>query len=127
MECKTEEVANVMLIRVEGRIDHTTTKDFENALLPQLEGCIGEERKALLDMSGVVYMSSAGLRVLMLAAKQCRKQQGEITIAALQPDVREVFRISRFDTVFKVFATVKEALDAMSPMATVAHGGEARD
>ena len=123
MECRTQEVANVILVRVEGRIDHTTAKDFENVLLPQLDGCTGEEKKALLDLSGVAYMSSSGLRVLMLAAKQCREQQGEIVIAALQPMLQEVFTISRFHTVFKVFETVGAALDDISPAAAAAYDG----
>jgi anti-anti-sigma factor len=73
MDCQAQEIANVVLVRVAGRIDHTTAKAFEDALLPLLNGCGGEGKKALLDLSGVVYMSSAGLRVLILAAKQCGK------------------------------------------------------
>lgn len=124
MECKMREVANVILVRVEGRIDHTTGKDFENALLPQLDGCTGEDKKAVLDLGGVTYMSSAGLRVLTLAAKKCRQQKGDIVIAALQPFLQEVFRISRFHTIFRVFETVQEALETISPAAASAHGGE---
>src|SRR5712691_9784267 len=83
MELQTQDIANVLLIRVEGRIDHTTAKHFQDLLLPQLNSCTGEAKKALLDLSGVHYMSSAGLRVLVLAARQCQQQQGEIVLAAL--------------------------------------------
>jgi len=121
MECQAQEIANVILVRVTGRIDHTTAKAFENALLPLLDGCSGEGQKALLDLSGVVYMSSAGLRVLTLAAKQCRKQNGEIAVAALQPLLQEVFRIGRLETVFKVFRTLREALEAIAPAAASAY------
>jgi anti-anti-sigma factor len=124
MEFQTQQLENVVLMRVVGRIDHTTAKEFEHALLPQLDGCTGEDKKALLDLGGVVYMSSAGLRVLMLAAKQCRRQQGEFVIAALQPLLQEVFRISRFDTVFKMFETARAALEAISPAAASAYGRE---
>lgn len=123
MQCTTREIANVILIRVEGRVDHTTAKAFEEALLPQLRGCTGETQKALLDLSGVVYMSSAGLRVLMLAAKQCRRQQGEIVVAALPPMLQEVFKISRFDLVFGVFETVRAALEAIAPAAAATYDG----
>jgi anti-anti-sigma factor len=122
MECQAQEIANVILVRVAGRIDHTTAKAFEEALLPLLDGCSGEGRKALLDLSGVVYMSSAGLRVLTLAAKQCWKQNGEFVVAALQPLLQEVFRIGRLETVFRVFKTVPEALQAISPAAASAYG-----
>jgi len=77
----------------------------------------------VLDLSGVAYMSSAGLRVLTLAAKQCRKQHGNIVIAALQPLLQEVFRISRFDTVFAIFKSVPEALADLSPTAASKYSG----
>lgn len=123
MQCISQHIANVVLIRVEGRIDHTTAQDFGQALTPHVDICTGEDRKLLLDCSGVDYMSSAGLRVLMIAAKRCRTQQGEMVLAALQPLIQEVFKISRFDLVFKTFPTVKVALEALSPAAAVAYDG----
>jgi len=117
MECKTRVLANVVLFQVEGRVDHTTAKAFENALLPHLTGCTGEEKKLLVDCAGLVYISSAGLRVLMIAAKQCRKQNGKMVVAALQPMIEEVFKISRFNTVFEVFPTVRAAMENISPAA----------
>ncbi len=121
MDCRAQEIADVLLVRVAGRIDHLTANAFENALLPLLDGCSGGAKKALLDLGGVVYMSSAGLRVLILAAKQCGKQDGEIVVAALQPLLQEVFRIGRLETVFKVFKTAREALEAISPAAASAY------
>ncbi len=119
MELHTHDVANVRVMRVAGRVDHLTAKQFETALLSQLNECCGETRKALLDLSQVTYMSSAGLRVLMLAAKQCQKQQGVIALAALQPFLQEVFRISRFDTLFKIFDTAQAALKDMASAAAL--------
>jgi anti-anti-sigma factor len=123
MELHTQEVVGVIVMRVEGRIDHLTAKGFENGLLPLLDGCTGETKKAVLDLSGVTYMSSAGLRVLMLAARQCQKQQGVIVLAALPPMLQEVFRISRFDMLLKIFDTVPAALEAISSAAVSAHSG----
>ena len=119
--CRARGLANVILVQVTGRIDHTTAKAFENEFLPLLNGCSGEDRKVLLDLNGVPYMSSAGLRVLILAAKQCQKQNGEIVIADLQPLLQEVFRTGRLETVFRVFKTVREALEAISPAAALAY------
>ena len=121
MECQVQEIADVILVQVTGRIDHTTARAFEDTLLPLLDGCSREGKKALLDLGGVPYMSSAGLRVLTLAAKQCRKHNGEIAVAALQPLLQEVFRIGRLETVFKVFETVRGALEAVSPAAASAY------
>jgi anti-anti-sigma factor len=124
MECRAQDIANVLLVQIQGRIDHTAAGAFEDALLPLLDDCTAGGQKAVLDLSGVAYMNSAGLRVLTLAAKQCRKQQGDIVIAALQPLLQEVFRISRFDTVFKIFKDVPEALAAISPAAASEYTGK---
>jgi anti-anti-sigma factor len=121
MGCRAQAIADVILVRVAGRIDHTTAKAFENTLLPLLDGYSGEAKRVLLDLSGVAYMSSAGLRVLILAAKQCREPYGEIVVAALQPPLQEVFGIARLELVFKVFKTVREGLEAISPAAAVAY------
>src|SRR5262245_6224633 len=121
MECTAQHIANVVLIRVIGRIDHTTAKAFEEALFPHLDACTGEAQKGLLDVSGVDYLSSAGLRVLMLAAKHCREQHGELVIAAPQPMIQEVFTITRFDLIFQVFPTVRAALTAISPAAAAVY------
>ena len=68
----------------------------------------------LRDFAGVEYVSSVGLRVLMLAAKQVTAQNGRIVIAALTPVVSEVFQISRFDLIFSVFDTLDSALVALA-------------
>jgi anti-anti-sigma factor len=118
---ETRTFANVALLKVQGRIDHISAPAFESELLPEVAGCSGEEKKLLLDCSALTYLSSAGLRVLMIAAKRCRQQNGKIVLAALQPTIQEIFRISRFDAVFEVFSTVPEALVAISPAAAAAY------
>ncbi|HEY0722464.1 MAG TPA: STAS domain-containing protein [Pyrinomonadaceae bacterium] len=117
MESTIQTCANVVIIQVEGRIDHSTAPAFGSVLLPHVEGCAGDEKKLLVDLSKVNYMSSAGLRVLMIAAKGCRKQEGKVVLAGLQPSVREVFKIGRFDMVLETYPTVRDALSAISPAA----------
>jgi anti-anti-sigma factor len=62
----------------------------------------------VLDFSGVDYIASVGLRALMVAARQA-KAGGGIGIAALQPMVREVFSIARFDLVIPCFDSLESA------------------
>ena len=122
MECKERKLANVVLIEVEGRIDHGTAPCLGSALLRHVDGCAGEEKKLLVDLSKVNYMSSAGLRVLMIAAKGCRKQEGKVVLAGLQPTVQEVFKIGRFDMVFDVYPGVRDAFAAISPAGAAVYG-----
>ena len=124
MEITSRQITDVTLIQVEGRIDHRTATDFENALKPHLNQCLaGEYKKILVDLGGVDFMTSAGLRVLMIAAKTCDKQRGNVTVAALQPGIREIFEISRFDLVLKIFPTVESALESLSPDAAAHYKG----
>ena len=73
-----------------------------------------------IDLAGVEYISSVGLRVLMLASKQVKAQGGALAVADLQPVVREIFEISRFNLVLEVFPTLREALAKLSPAALAA-------
>jgi anti-anti-sigma factor len=123
MELQTQDIANVRLIHVEGRVDLTTAQSFQDLLLPKLTDCTGETKKALLDLSGVHYMSSAGLRVLLLGSRQCQQQQGEFVLAALPSFLQDVFRVTHFNDLFQVFATVPTALAPLSPTAASLYSG----
>jgi anti-anti-sigma factor len=100
------------IVAPSGRIDHASADAFAAALQPHVERCKAGEPPLVIDMSGVDYISSVGLRVLMVAAKQAEAQAGRIAIAGLTPMVREVFEISRFDMVFRIFDNVEQALAA---------------
>ena len=116
MEFTSQKILDVTLVEIQGRIDHGTAKDFENALNPHLDQCIqGEQKTIIIDLSGVDLITSAGLRVLMIAAKSCDKHKAEIAVAALQPGLQEIFKISRFDLVLRIFPTVKSAFENLSP------------
>lgn len=75
----------------------------------------------VLDFSKVTYISSVGLRVLMIAAKQMRGRHARIAVTGLQPIVAEIFSISRFDAVLEVFPDVRDAVAAISTGALAAY------
>ena len=74
----------------------------------------------VLDLSGLEYISSAGLRCFMLGSREARAQNARVVVAALQPMVAEIFAISHFNLVFQVFPGVREALASVSPEAAAA-------
>jgi len=109
---------NVVVVAPVGRADLAGSTALEGALAPLWAQ---QEVKALvLDFAGVPYISSVGLRVLMIAAKQMRARQARIAVVALQPVVAEIFAISRFDKVLEVFPAVRDALGAIAPNALAA-------
>ena len=120
MHIDTHHYADTIVAAPVGRIDHSSAAELEAALLP-LVGQAAERKGALvLDFAGVDYISSVGLRVLMIAAKQMRAAQAPLAVAALQSVVAEIFTISRFDKVLTVHATLDEALAQASDAALAA-------
>ncbi len=96
------------------RIDHDSADAFSTALKPYLNECQQNGKAVVLDFSEIDYISSVGLRALMLAARQVKAQNGRIAIASLSPVVKEVFEISRFNMVYKVFDNVEQAMAGVS-------------
>ncbi len=109
MNLPTREQAGVLIVSVSGRIDHTTSEEFSQSLDPLLTACVQGMPPVLLDFSGVEYISSAGLRVLMMASRRAKAQKGAFAIAALQPLVQEVFAISRFNLIVPCYASIESA------------------
>jgi anti-anti-sigma factor len=103
-----------------GRLDHDNCEGFQRDLAAQLEACEKEHAALVLDMSGLEYVSSAGLRCLMIAAKQASSHAGKIVVASPQPVVAEILQISRFNLVLPVFRTTREALASVSAQAAQA-------
>lgn len=110
MELSSRSSGSVRILEVQGRLDHAQAKAFEAALAPHLSECRQDGSPLVLDFSGVVYISSVGLRVLLLAAKQVKAQHGRIVVAALTPIVTEVFQVSHFNLVLQVFPDVASAV-----------------
>ena len=121
MDIKNKTFSDVLVLSPEGRIDHANSEDFRNSLGPFIDRCKSGGDRMVLDLAGVDYISSAGLRCFMLAEKQARAQGGTIVVAAMQPVVKEIFEISRFTLVFDTFATVREALSKLSAVALKAY------
>jgi anti-anti-sigma factor len=110
MNLNSTRQGNVLILAPQGRIDHASATDFSIALEPHLAECKSGGVSLVLDFCGIEYISSVGLRALMLAARQVKAQNGQIAIAALTQMVKEVFEISRFNLVYKVYDNVESAV-----------------
>ncbi|MBY0557900.1 MAG: STAS domain-containing protein [Burkholderiaceae bacterium] len=89
----------VAALQLSGRLDSATASGFEKPLqdLFNLPGS-----RVLLDFSALDYISSAGLRVVLMAAKRAKLAQGALLLCSLQPQVRDVFEISGFLRILEV-------------------------
>jgi anti-anti-sigma factor len=98
---------DILIIAVDGRIDSGTSGTLEKVLLTSIEE---GEKKLLFDFSKMEYISSAGLRVLLMAAKRTGKMGGKTVLCALNPNVREVFDISGFSAIFSIYDFREDAI-----------------
>jgi anti-anti-sigma factor len=120
MKLDSRTYADTLVVAPAGRLDHDNCEAFRAGLQPLLDRALASRQRIVVDLSGLEYVSSAGLRCFMLAAKQAGAHGGKIVLAALRPVVAEIFQISRFDMVFELHPSVREALAAVSPDAVAA-------
>ncbi|MDZ7765735.1 MAG: STAS domain-containing protein [Melioribacteraceae bacterium] len=98
MDITTDKKENYNLLKVSGRLDSTTALEFENNLLSFIES--GKEN--IVDFSDLKYISSSGLRVLLVAAKKLSTANEKLTIVSMQDHIKEVFDISGFTDIFNI-------------------------
>ncbi len=107
MEISVKTANEVKVLAFEGSLDTQTSPDALTQLTQLIDG---GDKKILVNFENLHYISSGGLRVLLAAAKQLRTTHGELRICSLNEVVKEVFDISGFATIFKVFGSESQAL-----------------
>lgn len=99
MPLSFESDADILAVHLSGRLDGTNAAEAEQALLDRVqEG----PKHVILDMTDLEYISSAGLRVVLLAAKHLRKTDGTLALCGMPGHIREVFEVSGFLSLFAV-------------------------
>lgn len=99
-------VDGIVAVAPAGRIDTTTAPALEQHLIGLLAA---GERRIVVDFAGVDYISSAGLRVFLLAAKKSRAANGKVVLSSLKSHIMEVFDIAGFSSILPIYATRDEA------------------
>jgi anti-anti-sigma factor len=120
VQIATRQFADTTVAAPQGRIDHRSAPEFESVLAPLLADAAARRGAVVLDFAAVDYISSVGLRVLMIAARQMREAQAKVAVAALGSVVAEIFAISRFDKILPVCATLDDAIALCSAEAQAA-------
>ena len=118
MDASQRLLAKSVILLPDGRIDLSNADLFKDALLAAVAAA---KAAVILDLSRVEYVSSAGLRSLMIASKAGTARGVTLGVAAMQPIVKEIFTISRFHLVLPCFETVREALARLDPPALASY------
>ncbi len=102
---------DLAILKPVGRLDSATSPELERTVLECIEqGC----RSMVIDLGRMDYVSSAGLRVILLAGKKLRGTQGKLVLADMHDSVRDVFEMSGFLSIFAVTPDVEQAVAVAS-------------
>jgi anti-sigma B factor antagonist len=110
MEINVKPAEQVTVIEISGEIDSNTAPQAQERVLPLVQPGV----KILLDMSGVEYMSSAGLRMLLSMYRQITRQNGGLVLVGLAEEIKDTMSITGFLNFFTTRDTVDEGLEALA-------------
>ncbi|RJX33362.1 MAG: anti-sigma factor antagonist [Desulfarculus sp.] len=99
MDARCEKCGQVMVLALQGRLDTMAAPAFDAEVNRLLQA---SERLFLLDLSGLNYISSAGLRSLLMLAKQVDARAGKLVLCGLEEMISEVFQVAGFEAIFNI-------------------------
>jgi len=108
MDITVDEVGDIRVVRIAGNLDTQTSPVTQEQLTQLIQD---GATKILLDFEKLNYISSSGLRVLLVAHKRLEGNSGQVRICNPNTMVREVFDTSGFSEIFSVYGSQAEALD----------------
>ena len=111
MTINIEEKNGVSVASLQGRLDVITSAELDKAVAALLDG---GAKKILFDLRELEYISSAGLRSMLLAAKKMKAAEGKVALSSLNANVAEVFKISGLASFFDIYTAKDEALVALA-------------
>ncbi|HUQ48373.1 MAG TPA: STAS domain-containing protein [Gemmatimonadaceae bacterium] len=109
MQISTRTSNDIHIVAIGGSLDSATAPEAQKSL----DAVVAGAKKVALDFSQLDYISSAGLRVLLGAAKKLRASGGKFGMFGLNQSVKEVFEISGFASILSIYQSEAEALGAM--------------
>jgi anti-sigma B factor antagonist len=95
-----ESFKRVDLVTVAGRVDSSNATQLDNQLKELLDN---GRYKLVLDLSGVNYLSSAGLRAMVAAVRECKKHRGDVRLATVSDRVTEVLKLAGLNVIFQTY------------------------
>lgn len=111
MRINAERADGTVIAKAGGRVDSSNSREFHS----ELEAVVAASDSALvLDFEDVAYISSAGMRVILLTAKSLQKSGVKFVLCSMNDSIREVFRISGFDKIIDIHDSQPDALLAVN-------------
>jgi len=102
-----EQSIPLTIVGLNGRMDSSNSREFEEQIVGLIQN--GKTRM-IVDCAELQYISSAGLRVFLMAAKQLTMAKGKLVLASLNDDVRQVFNLTGFSSIFEIRDSREDAM-----------------
>ncbi len=109
MELTVERDENTVVLMPDGRIDGMSARDFQESAEAAVDLT---DNRVVVDLGGITYISSAGLRVMLMLAKALKQRNVDFLLCSMSPPIQEVFHISGFDKIMSVHPDRATALAA---------------
>ena len=109
MDYTTEKQGDVTVVALTGNMDSLTSGGIESSLLEMVQGGTAN---MVVDMSGVAFMSSAGLRTLLAVSKAARKAGGDMRLVEGPDGIQKVIKMAGFDNIFKSYGDADTAVSS---------------
>lgn len=107
MEINEQKTDRCVIIGITGRLDTTNYNMLEKRLMTLIDEC---QDKILVECTNMDYISSSGLRILLMALKKVTLMKGRFVLCGLQPNIYEIFEISGFTSIFEIHPSSEVAL-----------------
>lgn len=111
MEFKITEQEGVGVLSVEGELDALTSPELTRFFNTQASD---RYVNVILDLEHLSYSSSAGIRIFLGLARDARFRGGDLRIANVQAQVDKIFKLSKFDKIVQIYASVDEAVQSFT-------------
>lgn len=109
IQIDVEKKADVTVVNLVGDIDTKTASAVSEKILPLAE----TEGKIILDLTGVPYMSSAGLRVLLSVYRQVKAKDRKLILVGVSEDIQDTMSVTGFLDFFKLASTIEAGIQAL--------------
>ena len=111
MRLKTEIIDDVLIVRIlESAVDAGNAMDLKAGLIPLMES----NQKVVLDMSRIKFMDSSGVGAMLSCLRTLHKHNGDLKLFAVKPQIRQLFKLVRLDTLIEIQDTQKNAVQAFN-------------
>lgn len=110
MELPEERIGDTVILEARGRVDSTTAKEFGDRMISLIES---GSRRLVVDLKNLAYISSAGFRALLLAAKKAEETSSQFVLCGISGKIKQLFEIGGFTDLFRTYPSREDGLSAL--------------